>query len=141
MFVRPSRVRPNVSGPPPPEDSARVPLPGAGMGMMGIPPPGMGRAVGRGMPLATPGAAIPPPAAAPPTGLAGPAWGVGVPAPGLMQPQGSTTPATTALLNTLQLSTSITNQLVILLFWCFYISVSVIQNGDCISYKRFPAVF
>ncbi|VDD83140.1 unnamed protein product, partial [Mesocestoides corti] len=80
----------NVDGPPPPEDSARVPLPGAGMGMMGIPPPGVGRAIGRGMPLATPGAAIPPPA--PPSGLAGPAWGVGVPAPGLMQPRGAPPP-------------------------------------------------
>ena len=84
----------NVDGPPPPEDSARVPLPGAGAmgGLMGIPPPGMGRAVGRGMPLATPGAAIPPPAA-PPTGLAAPAWGVGVPAPALMQPRGAPPPS------------------------------------------------
>lgn len=80
----------NVDGPPPPEDTARIPLPGAGINMMGIPPPGMGRAVGRGMPLATPGAAVPPPA--PPTGLTGPAWGVGVPAPGLMQPRGGHLP-------------------------------------------------
>ncbi|KAM3188156.1 hypothetical protein ACTXT7_000820 [Hymenolepis weldensis] len=88
----------NVDGPPPPEDSARVPLPGAGMGlsaaaMMGVPPPGMGRPVGRSMPLVTPSApAVPPP---PPSGLAaGPtAWaGVGVPNPALMQPRAGMPP-------------------------------------------------
>ncbi|KAM7533936.1 hypothetical protein Aperf_G00000114648 [Anoplocephala perfoliata] len=88
----------NVDGPPPPEDSARVPLPGAGLGlntavMMGVPPPGMGRPIGRSMPLVTPSApAVPPP---PPSGLAaGPtAWaGVGVPAPSLMQPRGGMPP-------------------------------------------------
>ncbi|VDL99282.1 unnamed protein product, partial [Schistocephalus solidus] len=80
----------NVDGPPPPEDTARVPLPGAGMGMM-MPTPGVGRAVGRGMPLATPAASVPPPAAAP-VGLGGPVWGVGVPAPTLMQPRGAVLP-------------------------------------------------
>lgn len=79
----------NVDGPPPPEDSARVPLPGAGMGMM-MPTSGMGRAIGRGMPLATPGSAVPPPMA--PAGLAGPVWGVGAPAPGLMQPRAGMPP-------------------------------------------------
>ncbi|TPP66444.1 Small nuclear ribonucleoprotein-associated protein B [Fasciola gigantica] len=75
----------NVDGPPPPEDSARVPLPGAGAWAGGAAKPVMGIAVGRGMPLATPAAAIPPPA--PPAGLGAPVWGVGAPAPSLMQPR------------------------------------------------------
>ncbi|CAH8586810.1 unnamed protein product [Schistosoma guineensis] len=73
----------NVDGPPPPEDAARVPLPTAGAWSTGVKPL-TGIAVGRGMPLATPAAAIAP---APPAGLGGPVWGVGAPAPGLMQPR------------------------------------------------------
>nr|CAH8864686.1 unnamed protein product [Trichobilharzia regenti] len=73
----------NVDGPPPPEDSARVPLPTAGGWATGVKPL-TGIAVGRGMPLATPAAAIAP---IPPAGLGGPVWGVGAPAPGLMQPR------------------------------------------------------
>ncbi|CAL8097012.1 unnamed protein product [Calicophoron daubneyi] len=76
----------NVDGPPPPEDAARVPLPGAGAWSASAAKPIAGVAVGRGMPLATPAAAIPPPA--PPAGLGGPVWGVGAPAPSLMQPRG-----------------------------------------------------
>ncbi|VDP52784.1 unnamed protein product [Schistosoma margrebowiei] len=73
----------NVNGPPPPEDAARVPLPTAGAWSTVVKPL-TGIAVGRGMPLATPEAAIAP---APPAGLGGPVWGVGAPAPGLMQPR------------------------------------------------------
>lgn len=73
----------NVDGPPPPEDNARVPLPGAGswVSSVGIKPMA-GVAVGRGVPLATPTVGI-----APPAGLGGPVWGVGAPAPNLMQPR------------------------------------------------------
>lgn len=82
----------NVDGPPPPEDGSRVPLPGGGVSIsaasMMMQPPGLGRPVGRGMPLAAPMApGIPPP---PPAGLqAGPMAfsGVGIPNPTLMQPR------------------------------------------------------
>jgi small nuclear ribonucleoprotein B and B' len=57
-----------VEGPPPPEENAKV-TPGG---------PGVARAAGRGVPLATAGA---------PMGLAGPVRGVGGPAASMMQPQ------------------------------------------------------
>lgn len=59
---------------PPPADEARM-VKAAGI----VPGPGIGRAAGRGMPVAAPGMA--------PAGLAGPAPGVGAPAPGSMMPQ------------------------------------------------------
>lgn len=62
-----------IEGPPPAEelrgDKSQVAPAG----------PGMGRAVGRGLPVAAPGQA--------PAGLAGPARGVGGPAPGMMMPR------------------------------------------------------
>lgn len=81
----------NVDGPPPPEDSARVPL-SSGVGistpLMMMPPPGFSQPVGRGMPLVVPmNPAVPPP---PLAGLqAGPMafGGVGIPNPTLMQPR------------------------------------------------------
>eukprot|EP00953_Heterococcus_sp_UTEX-ZZ885_P035719 18423-Heterococcus_DN1.PRE.1 len=66
-----------VEGPPPPDESAKA-TPGG---------PGMGRAAGRGMPLApTMGAA--------PMGLAGPVRGVGGPAASMMQPRSDTVETT-----------------------------------------------
>lgn len=59
-----------VEGPPPPEDNAKQ-TPGG---------PGMGRAAGRGVPVA-------PQAGSAPMGLAGPVRGVGGPAASMMQPQ------------------------------------------------------
>ena len=59
---------------PPPADEARLARAAAAVGG-----PGMGRAVGRGLPPGAPGFA--------PAGLAGPAPGVGAPAPGMMMPQ------------------------------------------------------
>jgi small nuclear ribonucleoprotein B and B' len=57
-----------IEGPPPPEGDEKL-TPGG---------PGVGRAVGRGMPVAT--------MAGVPTGLGGPVRGVGGPAAGMMQP-------------------------------------------------------
>lgn len=59
-----------VEGPPPPEEGAKA-TPGG---------PGVGRAAGRGMPVAPGGGAAP-------VGLAGPVRGVGGPAAAIMQPQ------------------------------------------------------
>jgi small nuclear ribonucleoprotein B and B' len=58
----------SIEGPPPPDPSEKM-MPGG---------PGVGRAVGRGMPVA--------PMAAPAAGLAGPIRGVGGPAPSMMMP-------------------------------------------------------
>jgi small nuclear ribonucleoprotein B and B' len=58
---------------PPPQDDLRDKSQNAPGG------PGMGRAAGRGLPVAAPGQA--------PAGLAGPARGVGGPAPGMMMPR------------------------------------------------------
>lgn len=70
-----------VEGPPPPEEGIpRVPIPGS------IPGPGIGRAVGRGLPPPT----LPVPGAAP--GLSGPVRGIGGPAPSAMAPQVSRLP-------------------------------------------------
>lgn len=61
-----------IEGPPPQDDiGSRAQVAPGG--------PGMGRAVGRGMPVAAPGQA--------PAGLTGPARGVGGPAPGMMMPR------------------------------------------------------
>ncbi|KAG8042630.1 hypothetical protein G9C98_005264 [Cotesia typhae] len=63
-----------VEGPPPPEEGLpRVPIPGAAPG------PGMGRAVGRGMPANVAGV---------PAGLQGPVRGVGGPSQQIMTPAG-----------------------------------------------------
>jgi len=59
----------NIEGPPPPEDDGKA-IPGG---------PGIGRAAGRGLPIAPPMGA--------PVGLAGPVHGIGGPSPSLMQPQ------------------------------------------------------
>lgn len=69
-----SVVSMTIEGPPPPEPDERI-TPGG---------PGVGRAAGRGMPMA-PG---PMGTMGAPMGLAGPVRGVGGPAPGLMQPPG-----------------------------------------------------
>jgi small nuclear ribonucleoprotein B and B' len=63
-----SVVSMSIEGPPPPEDDSKL-IPGG---------PGIGRAAGRGLPVA--------PLAGAPTGLAGPVRGVGGPAASFMQP-------------------------------------------------------
>ena len=64
-----------IEGPPPADETRAAKSQQAPGG------PGMGRAAGRGMPVAAPGAA--------PAGLAGVAPGVGAPAPGQMMPRPS----------------------------------------------------
>jgi small nuclear ribonucleoprotein B and B' len=59
-----------IEGPPPPEEDDKVAIAG----------PGVGRAAGRGLPVA--------PVAGAPLGLAGPVRGVGGPSASLMQPVG-----------------------------------------------------
>jgi len=68
-----------IEGPPPTEELR------AQKGQIAPTGPGVGRAAGRGLPVAPPGQA--------PTGLAGPARGVGGPAPGTMLPRPQVTGA------------------------------------------------